>query len=310
MATRTDRPEYMAALGGPSMRSTGMPSCAGSRATSRAASAKARPLSSSAALTPSRFRQLSRPQSGPRTSGWMDELRELPRSTAPAPVHAIAASALPRLSHPLRVEPPAEYNAPQRISSLEPVGGGMRAKDRTLSRLAKRPLTGMPNIKVQPERMKDYAVLGAACRRAGRMANAAQLAFNRGVLYENMGEAAAALRCYKDLLRASLESGDAVAEALACNCIGVNLQLRGEALKAEPRGEALIRDAIGYHQQHLKIADVPGKFIANCNLGLAHQALGMEADAAAAHEQACLSRPCARPHHVLLWWWWWLGHPR
>ena len=86
------------------------------------------------------------------------------------------------------------------------------------------------------------------------MASAAQLAFNRGVLYENMGEAGAALRCYKDLLRASLENCDAVAEALACNCIGVNVQLRGEARKLEPRGQALLHDAIGYHLQHLRIA--------------------------------------------------------
>ena len=89
--------------------------------------------------------------------------------------------------------------------------------------------------------------------------------FNRGVLYDNMGDASAALRCYKDLLRASLETGDVVGEALACNCIGVTLQMQGSSKLTE---------ALKYHQQHLAVADVPGKFIAHSNLGLAYQARG------------------------------------
>lgn len=86
--------------------------------------------------------------------------------------------------------------------------------------------------------------------------------FNRGVLHDNMGDVSAALRCYKDLLRASLETGDVVGEALACNCIGVTLQMQGPAKLAE---------ALTYHQQHLAVADVPGKFIAHSNLGLSFQ---------------------------------------
>lgn len=108
----------------------------------------------------------------------------------------------------------------------------------------------------------DVQVLASACRRAGKPANAAQLMFNRGVLYDNMGDASAALRCYKDLLRASLETGDVVGEALACNCIGVTLQMQGPTKLSE---------ALKYHQQHLAVADVPGKFIAHSNLGLAFQ---------------------------------------
>ena len=114
--------------------------------------------------------------------------------------------------------------------------------------------------------MKDYAVLAHACQRAGRQTRAAHLTFNQGVLYENMGEDGAALRCYKELLRASLDTGDAVGEALACNCIGVAVQLMGS--------EEALHEAVKYHLQHLAVADVPGKFIAHCNLGLAHQALG------------------------------------
>ena len=125
--------------------------------------------------------------------------------------------------------------------------------------------------------MRDYSVLAAACQRAGRQTNAAQHIFNQGVLYENMGEESAALRCYKELLRTSVDAGDAVGEALACNCIGVALQLKG--------GE-LLQEALKYHKQHLAVADVPGKFIAHCNLGLVYQGLGMLQEATTNHQQA------------------------
>jgi hypothetical protein len=65
------------------------------------------------------------------------------------------------------------------------------------SKLARRPLTGTPTAKALPEKMRDYAVLANACKRAGKATVAAHLVFNRGVLFENMGEYGAALRCYK-----------------------------------------------------------------------------------------------------------------
>lgn len=151
------------------------------------------------------------------------------------------APRMPRVSQPLRVEPPAEYNAPRRVNNT-----GKRAQPRAH----------------RADQLKDYSVLASACRRAGKPGNAAQLMFNRGVLHDNMGEAGPALKCYKDLLRVSLETGDVVGEALACNCIGVTLQ---------NQGTAKLEEALKYHQQHLAVADVPGKFIAHSNLGLAYQ---------------------------------------
>eukprot|EP00966_Prymnesium_polylepis_P075387 1748874-Prymnesium_polylepis.1 len=106
-----------------------------------------------------------------------------------------AGSQMPRVSQPLRVEPPAEYNAPARV---QPLHAGKRSTEQALSsKLARRPLTGMPTAKAQPEKMRDYAVLANACKRAGKSTVAAHLVFNQGVLYENMGENGAALKCYK-----------------------------------------------------------------------------------------------------------------
>ena len=57
-----------------------------------------------------------------------------------------------------------------------------------------------------------------------------------------------------------------MSEALACNCIGVTLQMQGVHK---------VEEALKYHLQHLAAADVPGKFIAHSNIGLAYQVRGM-----------------------------------
>ena len=135
-------------------------------------------------------------------------------------------SRVPRVSQPLRVEPPPEYNAPARAQRLQRSGSRHSTEQvrqhrrrascagiatsspvtRTAlqvlsSKLARRPLLGAPTAKARPEKMKDYSVLAAACQRAGRQTRAAHLTFNQGVLFENMGEDDEALRCYKVSVR-------------------------------------------------------------------------------------------------------------
>jgi hypothetical protein len=88
---------------------------------------------------------------------------------------------------PLRVEPPADYNSPARVTPLSsaksPGGTGKLSRsdvaDATLARLARRPLVGTPTAKVKAERMRDYRMLEAACRRAGRAAHAGTFSFNQ-----------------------------------------------------------------------------------------------------------------------------------
>ena len=217
------------------------------------------------------------------TSRLRSRSQGLADSGSPSPDAAATAAAasqarVPRVSQPLRVEPPPEYNAPSRAPRLAKPSGRHATEQVLSSRLARRPLLGAPTAKAKPDKMRDYALLANACQRAGRQTRAAHLTFNQGVLYENMGDDASALRCYKELLRASLDAGDAVGEALACNCIGVTVQLRGS--------EAALVEAIRYHQQHLAVADVPGKFIAHCNLGLAYQSLGRLDEATTNHQHA------------------------
>ena len=91
-------------------------------------------------------------------------------------------------------------------------------------------------------------------------------AYNRGVLYENMGAHDDALACYRECLRIALESNDATSEALACNAIGVSLQTRavaglsaashdageleGTVTQLTQEDESLLREALSYHEQH------------------------------------------------------------
>mmetsp|Transcript_28812 Transcript_28812/g.88337 ORF Transcript_28812/g.88337 Transcript_28812/m.88337 type:complete len:314 (+) Transcript_28812:2079-3020(+) len=250
--------------------------------------------------------------------GWGDDLeRDMPVTSA-VQQPMLTEGSMPRVMQPLRVEPPADYNAPARVQPLVAakqagVGGqthGRDIADAALSRLARRPLIGAPTEKVKSERMKDYGMLEAACRRAGRATNAGTFSFNQAVLFDNMGEYEEAVRCYKDVLKTAMDAGDATAEALACNCIGVNLQMRAAALassssrhedSADPSSDSvdpttnslsaeaigLLNEAIAYHEQHVNVADVPGRFIAHSNLGLALQALN-QLDAAAEQHEAAL----------------------
>ena len=165
---------------------------------------------------------------GIRSSAWSASALDAARPTSSAASlyegGGGAGPRMPRSSQPLRVEPPAEYNAPPRVAETS----APPKPERVLaSKLARRPIAAGAGVRPRADALRDYGMLASACRRAGKPATAAQLVFNRGVLYDNMGDSAAALRSYKELLRTSLESADAVGEALACNCIGVALQLKG-----------------------------------------------------------------------------------
>lgn len=132
---------------------------------------------------------LPRPPAPPLPPPFFRYIRTAPPPTHPTlypPFRYIPLSpppfAPPPGTQPLRVEPPADYNSPARVAPLsgsKPPGGGREVADAALARLARRPLVGAPTAKVQAERMKDYGMLEAACRRAGRSANAGTFSFNQ-----------------------------------------------------------------------------------------------------------------------------------
>jgi tetratricopeptide (TPR) repeat protein len=101
-----------------------------------------------------------------------------------------------------------------------------------------------------------------------------------GVLYDNIQEHARAIKCYERFLGVLQGASDQFAEALAHNCIGVSMQLRG------PRW---YKHALFHHGRHLQLAlDYSGQFIARTNIGLLHNTkyLDNTSEAHASHEHA------------------------
>ena len=85
----------------------------------------------------------------------------------------------PRISEPLRLDPPTQWGAPPH----RPPGASGRAKT---------PSTGARGLNKQ----QDFALLAQACRRAGRLKEEAVAQYCSGVLYDNAGQRGrAALRC-------------------------------------------------------------------------------------------------------------------
>merc|ERR1711998_125458 len=104
------------------------------------------------------------------------------------------------------------------------------------------------------------------------------MGYKMGVLLDNMRDYKSAIKQYKKFLSICVRTNDVVGEALAYNSIAVDYQLIG--------GEKALRKAIEYHTKHRDMADIPGKFTAYTNLGIAHAALGAADKAVYNHQNA------------------------
>ena len=172
------------------------------------------------------------------------------RFTTPSPSTASNVNG-PRISEPLRLDPPAQWGAPPHRPP-----GAPRAKS-----------TGPSTNARMNNKTQDFAMLASACRRAGRLKEEAVAHYCSGVLFDNAGQRGRAKDCYAKMLAAAQACADDGASRAACmvahNRLGVNLMSLGQP-------EA----ALTHHETHLELADAPGKFVAHLNLGLAQAALG------------------------------------
>lgn len=117
-------------------------------------------------------------------------------------------------------------------------------------------------------RLKDYAMLAFACKRAGKSRDEGRSYYSTGVLCDNLGKYRKAIESYQKFLQVCKAIGDVHGEALAYNCIGVDYQKLAET---DP---AFYTNAIEFHLKHKEIADVAGKFLAHVNLGIIYEKLG------------------------------------
>jgi len=126
--------------------------------------------------------------------------------------------------------------------------------------------------------LTDSRMLAQACRRAGKIRLEGLAYYKIGVLNDNMRDYKNAIKQYKKFLSICLRTNDVVGEALAYNSIAVDYQLIG--------GEKELKKSIEYHTKHRDMADIPGKFTAYCNLGIAYATLGQMDKAVYNHQNA------------------------
>ena len=115
-----------------------------------------------------------------------------------------------------------------------------------------------------------------------------------GLLYDNISQYSKALDCYKKFRALCQKLGDRVGEALAYNCIGVDLmhmaarEAGGISFSGAfaGAGSRHLQTSLQYHSKHLDIADDAGQFVAHSNLALVLGALGRPVDAAKHHQEA------------------------
>eukprot|EP00736_Rhodelphis_marinus_P011847 Rmarinus@m.736 len=162
-----------------------------------------------------------------------------------------------------------------------------------------------PQLQGPSMSLRDYYMLAEACRRGRRWREEAQCMYNMGVIHDNAGTFSKAIPCFNRYLALCQQLGDRVGEALALNCLGVNHQyLAEEELCAQAGTETTnpmrmlkpvvltkssryhLERAAYFHQRHLAVADVPGKFIGNCNLGMICARLSDFERAQECHRQA------------------------
>lgn len=121
----------------------------------------------------------------------------------------------------------------------------------------------------------DLRLLADSASRSGNVYQALQAYHRMGVVYDNQGMHAEAIKKYKQFLALCITSKNIQGEALAYNCLGI------DSFKLEQYDES-----IQYHNKHLELADGTGRLIAHTNLGIVFQAMGLPEHAAIHHQHA------------------------
>mmetsp|Transcript_50498 Transcript_50498/g.130161 ORF Transcript_50498/g.130161 Transcript_50498/m.130161 type:complete len:431 (-) Transcript_50498:474-1766(-) len=194
-------------------------------------------------------------------------------------------SARPRLQNRGSAAAVEPIQIPQRVSAAVESGSPSRLNVESLLAQAKsgnpiRMMQGQGGSKTQRElaKVQDYQTLALACKRAGKQREEGQAYLALGAIYENSANFLKAISFYEKFFAISNELKDNVNACAALNSIGVCHQMIG--------GERHLDLAIEHHAKHLERADVNGKFIAHCNLGLAFSGKGEEEKATLNHRQA------------------------
>ncbi|KDO26551.1 hypothetical protein SPRG_07953 [Saprolegnia parasitica CBS 223.65] len=216
------------------------------------------------------------------------------------------AEATPQIDLPQRMDAPLIMNTPERLPNMTR-DARVRQLVFSVRSIAKRKYELTHSIPLPPDainldqpletahdskRLKDYAMLAASSKRAGRTEAEATAYFAMGIIHDNIEELERAIDMYKKAL-ALLKNSDKLAfQGLVHSCIGVDYQLLASGHTAytgrflSPESPEL-QQALIFHQNHLDLnMDDAGTFVAHTNLGLTLGSLGRFADAAKHHQEA------------------------
>lgn len=230
--------------------------------------------------------------------------------SAPGEPSTQLADVRPQIDYPIRVLIPASFNAPNRAerkcrddyikaNAFSPKAFSGMKKVLEPSVLSKRVVSLVGGGSEQDAKLsnaiRDFTVVAFSSHRAGKKDVEAGAYVSIAVTQDNLGNYQQAIDSYKQYYSICKDIKDRGAEAVACNCIGVNYMFL-----ASPVSDAGIikgmfdtstarehlNKAIEYHTLHLGLADSGGKFVAHTNLGLCYSMLGEVANAAKHHQDA------------------------
>jgi len=124
-------------------------------------------------------------------------------------------------------------------------------------------------------RIADLRILADSSSRMGKGEQTMQACYHMGVVFDNQGKFEDAVKNYRQMLSLAVSAQNHQVEALACNCLGIDLFKMGQ-----------FELAVRYHNKHLELADQRDRMVAHTNLGIAFQAMGMHEHAAVHHQHA------------------------
>lgn len=124
-------------------------------------------------------------------------------------------------------------------------------------------------------RIADLRILADSSSRMGKGEQTMQACYHMGVVFDNQGKFEDAMKSYRQMLSLAVSAQNHQVEALACNCLGIDLFKLGQ-----------FELAVRYHNKHLELADQRDRMVAHTNLGIAFQAMGMHEHAAVHHQHA------------------------
>jgi len=194
---------------------------------------------------------------------------------------------------PQRIELPLYFNTPMRKDdlidskkySVRPYSKQSKASANPGIPMNNQSLLNMSYVDSREEilyrkRIKDYAILAFACKRANKLRDEGRAYYSSGVLYDNLGQYQEAIKWYKKFLAVCQKIGDTHGIGLSYNCIGVSYQMLGA------KNPKFYKDAIEYHEKHYDTSDVAGKFIATANIGIVCELNGDKEKATVYHQEA------------------------